>query len=69
MATSSITANFLCNDAKAANAFVDLLLAGTPPDKWTAPVPHGPAHAFGSKAEIRKFVNRLVRKRNRKVEA
>ena len=27
MATSSITANFYCDDAKAANTFVDLLLS------------------------------------------
>ena len=34
MATSSITANFYCDNAKAANTFVDLLLSENPPAKY-----------------------------------
>ena len=46
MATSSITANFHCDNAKAANIFVDLLLSEKPPAKWVAPVPTGTAQEF-----------------------
>ena len=69
MATSSITANFHCEDAKAANAFVDLLLAETPPAKWTAPAPVGKTHEIKGKREIRTFVKRVVRARRGKVGA
>ncbi len=69
MATSSITANFHCEDAKAANAFVDLLLAENPPAKWTAPAPSGKTPEIKGKREIRSFVKRVVRARRAKVEA
>jgi hypothetical protein len=63
MATSSITANFQCLNTKAATAFVNLLLAETPPAKWTAPVPRNQSHEFKSKADIISFVKRVVRSR------
>ena len=69
MATSSIKANFHCDSAKAANAFVDLLLAETPPADWTAPAPSGEAHDLKDKREIRSFVRRVVRARRGKVGA
>ena len=37
MATSSITANFHCKDAKAANAFVRLMFSPKATDSWKAP--------------------------------
>jgi hypothetical protein len=67
MATSSITANFHCDDAKAANAFVDLLLAEDPPAEWSAPAPAEKACEPGDKREIRRFVKRVVRARRGKV--
>ena len=63
MATSSITANFYCDDAKAANTFVDLLLSEKPPAKWVAPVPTGTAHEFRNKREVANFVKRVVHAR------
>ena len=69
MATSSITANFYCDDAKAANTFVDLLLAEKPPAKWVAPVPTGTAHEFRNKREVANFVKRVVRARRSRVGA
>ena len=67
MATSSITANFYCADAKAANTFVDLLLSEKPPAKWVAPVPAGTAHEFRNKREVANFVKRVVRARRSRV--
>ena len=69
MATSSITANFYCDDAKAANTFVDLLLSEKPPAKWVAPVPTGTAHEFRNKREVANFVKRVVRARHSRVGA
>ena len=69
MATSSITANFYCDDTKAANTFVDLLLSEKPPAKWVAPVPTGTAHEFRNKREVANFVKRVVRARRSKVGA
>ena len=69
MATSSITANFYCDDAKAANTFVDLLLSEKPPAKWVAPVPMGTAHEFRNKREVANFVKRVVRARRSRVGA
>jgi hypothetical protein len=69
MATSSITANFYCDDAKAANTFVDLLLSEKPPAKWVAPVPTGTAHEFRNKREVANFVKRVVRARRSRVGA
>ena len=67
MATSSITANFYCTEAKAANTFVDLLLSENPPAKWTAPAPTGAVHEIKDKREIRSAVQRIVRARRGKV--
>ena len=57
MATSSITANFYCDDAKAANAFVRMLVA---------PVKDSPSRRaraqlldFETEAEKRDFVRRF----------
>ena len=69
MATSSIMANFYCDDAKAANTFVDLLLSENPPAKWVAPVPTGTAHEFRNKREVANFVKRVVRARRSRVGA
>ena len=59
MATSSIKANFYCDDAKAASTFVDLLLSEK------LPVPTGSMHEFGNKREVYNFVKRVVRVRRR----
>ena len=69
MVTSSITANFYCDDAKAANPFVDLLLSEKPPAKWVAPVPTGTAHEFRNKREVANFVKRVVRARRSRIGA
>ena len=69
MATSSITANFYCTEAKAANTFVDLQLSENPPAKWTAPAPTGAVHEIKGKREIRSAVQRIVRARRGKVHA
>ena len=69
MATSSITANFYCDDAKAANTFVDLLLSEKPPAKWVAPVPTGTTHEFHNRREAVNFVKRVVRARRSRVGA
>ena len=67
MATSSITANFYCDNAKAANTFVDLLLSEKPPAKWVAPVPTGSVHEFKNRRDVSKFVKRVVRARRNRV--
>ena len=36
MATSSITANFACNDSKAANTFVELMFSQNVDSSWIA---------------------------------
>lgn len=69
MATSSITANFYCDDAKAANTFVDLLLSEKPPEKWVAPVPTGSVHEFRNQGDVSNFVKRVVRARRDRVGA
>ena len=69
MATSSITANFYCNNAKAANTFVDLLLSEKPPAKWVAPVTTGSAHEFGTRRDVSNFVKRVARARRNRVDA
>ena len=69
MATSSITANFYCDDAKAANAFVDLMFSEKPPAKWVAPIPTGTVHEFRDKRETENFVKRVVRARRSRVGA
>ena len=69
MATSSITANFQCNDAKAANAFVNLLLSEIPPANWTAPKPRSHSHEFKSNVDVITFVKRVVRSRGSKRKA
>lgn len=69
MATSSITANFYCDDAKAANTFVDLLLSEKPPAKWVAPVPTGSVHEFRSRRDVSNFVKRVVLARRNRVGA
>ena len=71
MATSSITASFHCSKSKAANTFVDLLLAETPPEKWTAPVPGTVrvSRRSGGKREIRSVVQRVVRARQARARA
>ena len=69
MATSSITANFYFNDAKAANTFVDLLLSETSLAKWVAPVPTGTAHELRNRREVSNFVKRVIRARRSRVGA
>ena len=61
MATSSITANFYCDDAKAANTFVDLLFSDKTPDGWTAVKPSTAlVHSFASEDERTAFLKRTV---------
>ena len=67
MATSSITANFYCDNAKAANTFVDLLLSEKQTEKWVAPVPTGTVHEFRNWRAISNFVKRVVRARRNRV--
>ena len=59
MATSSITANFYCDDAKAANAFVRMLMQPVKAIKRDPSACH--AAEFGSDAEMRAFVRKMNR--------
>ena len=65
MATSSITTNFYCDNAKATNTFVDLLLSEKPPEKWVVPVPTGSVPEFKKRRDVSNFVKRVVRARRR----
>ena len=59
MATSSITANFYCDDAKAANAFVRML---TQPIKVIKRDPNAiQAAEFESDEQLRAFVRKMNR--------
>ena len=53
MATSSITANFYCDDAKAANAFVRMLVRPVECVKSDSSVVH--AHKFATEKESKAF--------------
>ena len=64
MATSSITANFACNDAKAANAFVRMLAKPLAPLQRDANVIR--ASEFGSDAEERSFVMNYLKAARRR---
>jgi hypothetical protein len=58
MATSSITANFYCNDAKAANAFVRMLAQPVKTGKRNPKAVH--AHEFASGEEALAFCQKTV---------
>ena len=53
MATSSITANFYCDDAKAANAFVRMLVRPVECVESDSSVAH--AHKFATEKERKAF--------------
>lgn len=59
MATSSITANFVCQDAKAANAFVRMLVQPVKVVKRDSKVCR--AAEFKSDAEMRAFCLKMAR--------
>ena len=59
MATSSITANFTCNDSKAANAFVRMLVQPVKVIKRDPNACH--AAEFKSEAEMRAFCLKMAR--------
>ena len=59
MATSSITANFYCDDAKAANAFVRMLVQPVKVIKHDPNACH--AAEFESEAEMRAFCKKMAR--------
>ena len=59
MATSSITANFTCNDSKAANAFVRMLVQPVKVIKRDQNACH--AAEFKSEAEMRAFCLKMAR--------
>ena len=59
MATSSITANFTCNDSKAANAFVRMLVQPVKVIKRDPNACH--AAEFKSAAEMRAFCLKMAR--------
>ena len=67
MATSSTTANFHCDDAKAANAFVRMLVQ---PVKVIKPDPNAcHAEEFKSNAEMRAFCLKMARVARKRVSA
>ena len=56
MATSSITANFACNDSKAANTFVELMFSPNVDSSWIAPDnPNIRIAKYADKAQERDF--------------
>ena len=59
MATSSITANFTCNDSKAANAFARMLVQPVKVIKRDPNACH--AAEFKSEAEMRAFCLKMAR--------
>ena len=59
MATSSITANFYCDDAKAANAFVRMLVQPVKVIKRDPNACH--AAEFESESEMRAFCKKMAR--------
>ena len=59
MATSSITANFTCNDSKAANAFVRMLVQPVKAIKRDPKACH--AVEFENDAEMRAFCLKMAR--------
>ena len=67
MATSSITANFTCNDSKAANAFVRMLVQPVKVFKRDPNACH--AAEFKSDAEMRAFVRKMNRVARRRTAA
>ena len=71
MSTSSITANFYCDDAKAANAFVRVLCGNTPPRELVAKVDEGTrVRSYRNQEMERQMVQRfLAAARRRGVKA
>ena len=67
MATSSITANFTCNDSKAANTFVRMLVQPVKVIKRDPNACH--AAEFKSDAEMRAFVRKMNRVARRRTAA
>ena len=66
MATSSITANFYCDDAKAANAFVRMLVSPVKAKEHAGDACR--SHAFRSLREKTAFFSRLKRNIDRRME-
>ena len=66
MATSSITANFACNDSKAANTFVELMYSPSVDASWIAPDnPNVRIAEYADKAQERDFWLRVAERAKR----
>lgn len=69
MATSSITANFHCEDAKAANAFVRLMFSPKASSSWKVPDTSDVHIRENMSANQKRAFWRKVARRNAKVDS